>query len=133
MQSRDIYELLKRFFADGFTIENLCKITGISSELISRCIDGGNITQEETQILGRVVAFLGLLYMVNTKENSYLKESVSSLECFYQIPHEAIANYLDISNIELDAFLENPKDYPNGHDILLRLMHFKAVLLQKVE
>ena len=81
MQHKDIYDLMNLFFADGFTIENLCEITGVSSELIGRCVNRNNITHEEALTLGKVVTFLSLLYMVDTEEGAYLKESISALEC----------------------------------------------------
>ena len=57
MQQKDIYDLMNLFFADGFTIENLCEITDVSSELIERCINRDNITHEEALTLGKVVTF----------------------------------------------------------------------------
>lgn len=133
MQLKDIYELLELFFKDGFTVDNLCQITGVSSDLICRCINHESITHDETVSLGKVLSFLGMLYMVDTAENSYLKESVSALEHFYHISRDVIANYLGLSRIEFECFLENPKDYPDGYNLLIKLMHFKAVLLQRME
>ena len=133
MQHKDIYDLMNLFFADGFTIENLCEITGVSCELIGRCINRNKITHEEALTLGKVVTFLSLLYMVDTEEDAYLKESISAFEHIYNIPHNAIANYLGISSMELDCLLDNPKDYPEKHKLLLKLMHFKAVVMQRIE
>ena len=133
MQQKDIYDLMNLFFADGFTIENLCEITDVSSELIERCINRDNITHEEALTLGKVVTFLSLLYMVDTEEGAYLKESISALEHIYNIPHNAIANYLGVSSMELDCLLDNPNDYPDKHKLLLKIMHFKTVVLQRIE
>ena len=133
MQHKDIYDLMNLFFADGFTIENLSEITSVSSELIERCINRNNLTHEEVLTLGKVVTFLSLLYMVDTEEGAYLKESISALEYTYNIPHNAIANYLGVSSMELDDLLGNPKDYPEKHKLLLKLMHFKAVVMQRIE
>ena len=91
------------------------------------------ITHEETLTIGKVVTFLSLLYMVDTEESAYMKESISALEHIYNIPYNAIAKYLGVSSMELDCFLDNPKDYPNKHKLLLKLMHFKAVVLQRIE
>ena len=133
MQHKDIYDLMNLFFTDGFTIENLCKITSVSSELIERCINRNNITHEEALTLGKVITFLSLLYMVDTEEGAYLKESISALEYTYNIPHNAIANYFGVSSMELDCLLDNPNDYPDKHKLLLKIMHFKTVVLQRIE
>lgn len=133
MQHKDIYDLMNLFFTDGFTIENLCKITSVSSELIERCINRNNLTHEEVLTLGKVVTFLSLLYMVDTEEGAYLKESISALEYTYNIPHNAIANYFGVSSMELDCLLDNPNDYPDKHKLLLKIMHFKTVVLQRIE
>ncbi len=133
MQVKDINELLERFFADGFSVDNLHQITGVSDELIRRSIEHDNITHEEAVILGKVMSFLGLLYMVDVEDDSYLKETVSALEQYFHIPKYVISNYLGISPEEFECFLENPKDYPNGYKILIKLMHFKTVLLQRIE
>ena len=133
MQHKDIYDLMNLFFADGFTIENLCEIISVSRELIEQCINRNNLTHEEVLALGKVVTFLSLLYMVDTEECTYLKESISALEYTYNIPHNAIANYLGVSSMELDDLLDNPKDYPEKHKLLLKLMHFKAVVMQRIE
>mgnify|MGYP003301903303 CR=1 FL=1 len=133
MQLKDINELLECFITDGFSIDNLCQMTGVSSELIRRFINHDNITHEETIVLGKVVSFLGLLYMVDVEDNSYLKESVSALMQFFHIPNNAISNYLGISSTEFECFLENPKEHPDGYKILIKLMHLKTVLLQGIE
>lgn len=73
------------------------------------------------------------MYMVDTEEGAYLKENISALEHIYNIPHNAIAKYLGISSMELDCLLDNPKDYSEKHKLLLKLMHFKAVVMQRIE
>ena len=133
MQHKDIYDLMNLFFADGFTIENLCEITGVSRELIGRCIDRDNISLEETVTLGKVVTFLGFMYMVDTEDSAYLKESISTLEHTYNISHDAIANYLGVSSMKLDSLLDNPIDCLDKYKILLKIMHFKTVVLQRIE
>lgn len=133
MQLKDIYELLNYFLKDGFSIDILSQVTGVSNELIERCIKHDNISNEETVILGKVVSFLGMLYMVDVDDRSYLKESISALEQFYHISQNAIASYCGMSSTELEKFLENPETYPNGYKILVKLMHLRTVLLQRME
>lgn len=133
MQLKDIYELLNYFLKDGFSIDNLSQVTGVSKDLIERCIKHDNISNEEIVILGKVVSFLGMLYMVDVDDSSYLKESLSALEQFYHIPKNAIASYCGISSTELEKFLENPETHPNGYKISVKLMHLRTVLLQRMD
>ncbi len=133
MQAKDIYSLLEQFLNDGFTTVNLSQITGVPSDLIDKCCQKKELLHEETLELGsKVLSFLSLLYMVDTEDNMYLKDSVSALECFYHLSREAIANYMGMNLSEFECFLDDPQTYPDGHKLSIKLMHFKTVLLQRV-
>jgi len=80
MQAKDIYSLLEQFLNDGFTTVNLSQITGVPSDLIDKCCQKKELLHEETLELGsKVLSFLSLLYMVDTEDNMYLKDSVSAI------------------------------------------------------
>ncbi len=130
MQMRDIHSLLDQAFSDGFTVDFIYKATGVPADLIRRCYDSEAMSQGEIRSISQVLNFLALLYMTDTNDVAYLKDSVEALEQHFGFPHTAIASYLDMSEPDFDTFLGNPKDYPDGYDISMKLMHFRSVLLQ---
>lgn len=131
MKSKDIYELLEQFQNDGFSLDSLAVITKVPVSLITRCANRERITHEETLLLETVLSFLGLMYMVDTADVSYLRESYSALEHFYHIPQQAVANYLGITLPEFQQFLDAPESLPNGQELLIKFTHFKAIILQR--
>ena len=130
MQMRDIHSLLEQAFSDGFTVDFINKATGVPADLIWRCYDGEAMTQGEIRSVSQVLDFLALLYMTDTTDISYLKDSVEALEQRFGFSHTAIANYLDMSEPDFVIFLENPKGHPDSYDISMKLIHFRSVLLQ---
>ena len=46
MLSVDLHYLLEKAFSDGFTIDNLSNVTGVSIDLINR-VDDKKLTQED--------------------------------------------------------------------------------------
>lgn len=130
MQMRDIHSLLEQAFSDGFTVDFINKATGVPADLIRRCYGGEAMTQGEIRSISQVLDFLALLYMTDTSDVSYLKDSVEALEQHFGFTHTAIANYLDMSDTDFDTFLKNPKDHPDGYNLSIKLIHFRSVLLQ---
>ena len=130
MQMRDIQSLLEQAFSDGFTVDFINRATGVSADLIRRCYDGEAMTQGEIRSISRVLDFLALLYMTDTNDVAYLKDSVEALEQHFGFSHTAIAKYLGMSETAFDTFLENPAGYPDGYNLSIKLIHFRSVLLQ---
>mgnify|MGYP003302860765 CR=1 FL=1 len=130
MQMRDIHSLLEQAFSDGFTNDFINKATGVPADLIQRCYGGEAMTRDEIRSVSQVLDFLALLYMTDTTDVSYLKDSVKALEQHFGFTHTAIAKYLGMSEKDFDTFLKNPTAYPGGYDISMKLMHFRSVLLQ---
>lgn len=133
MNVKDIHVLMEQFFSDGFTADNLSKITGVSSKIIMRCTNAETLSQREIMDMGTVLDLLGFLYMTDTNNLHYLKDCVASLEQYFSLPHIAIANYLGLNEPELDRFLESPESYNNGYKLSMKLMHLRTVLLQRWE
>lgn len=131
MQSKNIYELLEQFQSDGFSLDSLAAITNVPAALIARCANREKITHEETMLLGNVLSFLGLMYMVDTADATYLRESYSALEHFYHIPQQAVASYLGISSSEFQQFLDAPESLPNSQKLLMKFTHLKTIILQR--
>ena len=130
MQMRDIHSLLEQAFSDGFTNDFINKATGVPADLIQRCYGGEAMTRDEIRSVSQVLDFLALLYMTDTTDVAYLKDSVKALEQHFGFTHTAIAKYLGMSGPDFDTFLKNPTEYPGGYDISMKLMHFRSVLLQ---
>ena len=130
IQIRDIHSLLEQTFSEGFTTDFLSKATGVSADLILRCYNGEAMSQDEIRSISRVLDFLAMLYMTNTNDICYLKDSVEALEQHYGFSHTAIANYLGMDEGDFDIFLEHPAAYPDGYKLSMKVMHFRSVLLQ---
>lgn len=133
MDAKNIYELLDKFQSDGFTLESLSCITGVPSELITRCADRDKLTHEETMALSKVLNRLGLLYMVDVECDAYLQDTVASLEHFYKLPRYAIASYLGIDLAEFEQLLAAPEKHPKGLALTTKLLHFRNILMQRME
>lgn len=131
MKSKNIYKLLEQSQNDGFTFDNLSCITGVQSELISRCANGDKLTHEETMLLGKVLNLLELLYMVDIESDAYLQDTVVALEHFYKLPRHVIARYMGLNIAEFEQFLQTPQTYPNSFFLLTKLMHFRNILMQR--
>ena len=130
MQMRDIHSLLEQAFSDGFTVDFINKATGVPADLIRRCYNSEAMTPGEIRSISQVLNFLSLLYMTDTTDVSYLKDSVEALEQHFGFSHNAVAKYLGMSEPDFDTFLKNPTEYPGSYDISMKLMHFRSVLLQ---
>ena len=122
---------MQQFFSDGFTAENLSKITGVSADLISRCAHGETLSHNEIMDMGIVLDSLCSLYMVDTGNPGYLKECITVLEQYFNLPHIAIANYLELTELTLNSFLNNPVSYENGYELSLKLMHLRTIFMQR--
>ena len=62
MLSVDLHYLLEKAFSDGFTIDNLSNVTGVSIDLINR-VDDKKLTQEDIIQLHSLLSFLSLLHL----------------------------------------------------------------------
>jgi len=131
MQSKDIYELLDAFQNDGFSLESLSAITGVPVSLIVQCANRETFTHEETLLLGKVLSFLGLMYMVDTEDPAYLRESFGAMKHFYNLPQQAVASYLGISSSEFQQFLDAPESLPDSQKLLMKFTHLKTIILQR--
>ena len=131
MENKNIYELLEQFQSDGFSLDSLALITNVPAALITRCANREKMSHEETMLIGNVLSFLGLMYMVDTADASYLRESYSVLEHFYHIPRQAVANYLGLTLPEFQQFLDAPESLPNSQKLLMKFSHLKTIILQR--
>lgn len=130
MQMRDIHSLLEQAFSNGFTVDFINKATSVPADLIRCCYGGEAMTQGEIRSVSRVLDFLALLYMTDTTDVAYLKDSVEALEQHFGFSHTAMAKYLCMSEPDFNTFLEDPKGHSDGYDISMKLMHFRTVLLK---
>ena len=81
--------------------------------------------------MGTVLDFLCSLYMVDTGNPGYLKDCTDVLERYFNLSHIATANYLELTEHELNSFLDNPVSYENGYKLSLKLMHLRTIFLQR--
>lgn len=131
MENKNINELLEQFQRDGFSLDSLALITNVPAALITRCANREKMSHEETMLIENVLSFLGLMYMVDTADASYLRESYSALEHFYHIPRQAVANYLGLTLPEFQQFLYAPESLPNSQKLLVKFCHLKTIILQR--
>lgn len=130
MEIRDIHSLLEQYLSEGFTIESLTQATGVSSELISKINTNQQLTLAECKALNIVLYFLIQLYGCNTQDISYLKDIVVTINDYFLIPSETIANYLKLTTKQFQEFIDNPEYYKNGYYLTIRLLHLFTTLVR---
>lgn len=131
MVSFDIQELIQKYLADGFTINSLCKSTNAPLELINRACTKQNLTAEECTELKPVLYFLMQLYACNVGSSKYFEDMAAVISEYFDIPKKAVSAYCGLDEMQYEAFLRNPKAYPNGYDITIRFLHLFNTLVRE--
>lgn len=133
MVVKDIQNLLDKFFADGFTMDCLCKATNVPPDLIRKAYDKEKLDMDEIMALNPVLYFLTQLYLCDTSTKAYL-EDVSTVMCeYYKMPMNAVSNYLGLDEAQYQAFLNDPEKYSNGYNLTVRLLHLFISLVREKE
>lgn len=129
MTPYQMYSLLDKFLGDGFTMEELGRLTGTPAEMISGyCFCNKRLQPENIWDLRYVYTFLELLYSKELDEVSYLKRLVVDLRDDFKIDPAHIANYMELTTSKFKEFLKNPLEYPNGLILTMKLMHFAVMV-----
>lgn len=123
MELMDIRVLMEKFFAEGFTMEGLSRTTGVPVSLLQKVRANEVLTVEENRQLKPVLYFLMQLYMSNTKDGAYLKDMVTAISAYFEVPPSAIANHLGLNKTQFEKFLNKPEQYENGYELTIKLMH----------
>lgn len=129
--SVDLHYLLEKAFSDGFTIDNLSNVTGVSIDLINR-VDDKKLTQEDIKQLNSLLYFLSQIYLEDVANGKNLKDIVHILVSHFDLAYDTIAHYLELKTSELDEFLSKPEKYRNTYNLSLKLMNlFTAFVRDK--
>ena len=132
MEVRNIQSLLEQYLNDGFTFECLSIITDVPVELINRCYNRENLSQEDCRLLNSILYILMQLYLCNTTEKTYIGDMVNAMCSLFKVSQSAIAKYLGLGNDEFISFLDNPGKYPNGYNLSIKILHlFKTFTIDK--
>lgn len=123
MEMLDIHGLMEKYFADGFTMEGLSKTTGVPVLLLQRVRANDKLTVEENKQLNPVLYFLIQLYMCNTSDGAYLKDIVTAISAYFEVPPSAISKYLGLDKTQFESFLNKPVQYENGYELTIKLLH----------
>lgn len=102
MQDTDIWNLIERYIDNGFSLKCLSMITDVSIDVIERCYNKENLSQNEISEINAVLWFLGQLYCCDTENQMYLQNIVSALCYYFEVSKYAIARYLGISEEQLN-------------------------------
>lgn len=130
MRIVDLKTLVENAYSDGFSGRMLENLTGVPETLIHRYIDGDILSEKEIRSLSPLQYVLEQLYLVNVENGTNLKGIVEGLEIFFAIPKHITASYIGVTENQLDDFIENPKDYDNGYNLSLKLMHLFTTLVR---
>ena len=131
MLSVDLHYLLEKAFSDGFTIDNLSNVTGVSIDLINR-VDDKKLTQEDIKQLNSLLYYLSQIYLEDVANGKNLKDIVHILVSHFGLAYDTIAHYLELKTSELDEFLSKPEKYRNTYNLSLKLMNlFTAFVRDK--
>ena len=131
MVVQDIQTLLDKFFADGFSMDCLCKATSVSVGLISKVYAKEALTMDECIALKPVLYFLTQLYTFNTDAKAYLEDISSTICEYYGMSVDAVSNYLGLDTAQFKTFLKNPEQYTNGYALTIKLLHLFTTLVRE--
>lgn len=109
MDVRNIQSLLAQYLNDGFTFECLSITTDVPVELINRCYNGENLSQEDCYLLNAVLYILTQLYFCDTTAKTYIGD-ISDVMCnLFKVSQSAIAKYLGLGDDMAEKYTV-PKD-----------------------
>ena len=111
----DLEDLLKKYFEDGFTLDNLNLILGTEIDDMSNC----SLEDKEN-----VMEFLSFLYVQKVSQDDYLFNIVTSLEELFHISRDSIAKYVGLGLGEFEELIDNPVKHGDKLDAMFRLMNF---------
>lgn len=121
----DHRQLLNKYIEQGFSLEALSKVTGISTDALGKfstqSISAVNDLSENDLIYLHV--FLTQLYCVSPQDSEYLCSLVDGLVEYFHISRNAVANYIGLPVEELDKFLVSPEKFDDGEKYTTRIMH----------
>ena len=128
---QSIQDLLDKFFADGFSMNCLCKATNVSADLINKAYAKEYLDMDEIMALNPVLYFLTQLYLCDTNHKTYLEDITTTICSYYEMPINAVSNYLGLDEAQFKAFLNNPEKYSNGYNLTIRLLHLFTTLVRE--
>ena len=115
----DLWELLEKYFDDGFTLDSLNLILGTDIGDVSDC----SVEDQE-----RILEFLSFLYAQKVNQDDYLLNIVDSLDKMFHIIKESIAKYVGLSLNELDVLIKNPAEHADKLEVVFQLINlFNAI------
>ena len=128
MTTYDMYTGLDNFLGDGFTLQQLGKLTDTPPQMIKDyCFCDERLRPGNLWDLRYAFTFLQLLYSRELNEESYLKRLVIDLREDFKLDPACIANYMNMTLSNFKEFLKHPSDYPNGVVLTMKLMHFAVM------
>lgn len=128
---QSIQDLLDKFFADGFSMNCLCKATNVSADLINKAYAKEYLDMDEIMALNPVLYFLGQLYLCDTNHKTYLEDITTTICSYYEMSINAVSNYLGLDEVQFKVFLNNPEKYSNGYNLTIRLLHLFTTLVRE--
>ncbi len=131
MQVRDIQSLLEEFFSEGFTMNCLSKATNVPIEVIQKCYNNEQLSQEDFLFVNRILYFLMQLYMCDTSELSYLSDIVMVMHDYFGVPLDAICNYLELNKEQFETYINNPSQHQNSYNLTIKLLHLYTTLVRE--
>lgn len=132
MDVRNIQSLLEQYLNDGFTFECLSITTDVPIELINRCYNRDNLSQEDCHLLNAVLYTLTQLYLCDTTTKTYMGDILDVMCSLFKVSQSAVAKYLGLGDDEFKNFLVEPEKYPNGYKLSIKLLHlFKTFIIDK--
>ncbi len=131
MVVQDIQTLLEKFFVDGFSVDCLCKATGVSADLIKKISAKNTLTQNDCLSLKPALYFLTQLYACDADTTTYLNDISATICDYYGISPDAVSNYLGMDAAQFKTFLDNPQQYANGYAITIKLLHLFTTLVRE--
>lgn len=134
----NIRSLLLNFIQKGFSLDMLSKITNISKENLLKLSSTDNSSSIEipNNDFLYLHIFLTQLLCVSPRDNHYLTSMIESLQAYFDISNQAIANYIGISTKNFQLALKDDdllqSYYPEIMHLAMTLLRNKQFSLMKI-
>lgn len=97
-------DLLQKCMEQGFSLASISMVTRIPEQEIKQLLDNKNYRLSDKEKENCLMVFLMQLCYEKPEDNQYYKVLLESLTQYFNVPPQAIANYIGISVEELSAF-----------------------------
>ncbi|PJM75793.1 HTH domain-containing protein [Bifidobacterium simiarum] len=133
MATVSLEDLIARAMQEGFTVESLCLIAGITDQATIHRLETLDFSGLDQETLNRINYVLSELYMHDFDSELYLIDIVETLHTMFRIPVEAIAAYTGFTTKQLESpSAMSHEAGNNSHSVIKLLNLFTTAVREKL-